>query len=137
LGSDGNLWFGDRGRDTIGRITPTGAITEFKLGLDPEGLALGPDGNVWVAERLALETGAIALNKGSEPVAIASGTDGNLWFTDYGSIGLRAGSGPERIAPGPDGSMWFANDGEARSVGRITPSGIITEFSAGIRTAAV
>jgi streptogramin lyase len=121
LGSDGNLWFGDRGSgDAIGRITPAGAITEFAINRDPEGIASGPDGDVWVAERSAGSGGLIArvtpsgqiteftagLNKGSEPIAIVAGTDGNLWFTD---------------------------DGPTKAIGRITPSGEITEFSAGLR----
>src|SRR5215217_7901475 len=53
-GADGNVWFTDVGATpAIGRITPTGAITEFTTGLvagsAPNGIALGADGNVWFA----------------------------------------------------------------------------------------
>ena len=46
-----------RGADAIGRITPSGLITEYSAGLEP----------------------------GSEPEGIAPGPDGNLWFTDAGA----------------------------------------------------
>ncbi len=53
-GADGNVWFTEYGADKIGRITPTGAITEFSTGLSPSShpnrMALGPDGNVWFAD---------------------------------------------------------------------------------------
>src|SRR5262245_5907799 len=35
------------------------------------------------------------------------------------------------ITRGPDGNMWFT-DALAGKIGRITPAGVITEFSAGI-----
>jgi len=60
LGGDGNLWFAIAGGPfpqatpaAIARITSAGVITEFSAGLQPgnrsvpEGLTLGPDGNVW------------------------------------------------------------------------------------------
>ena len=68
----------------IGRITPSGTITEFTAGLHPGG---DPNGSV--------------------PLAITAGPDGNLWFTDKDSA--RQG-------------------GLAGAIGRITPSGQITEF---------
>ena len=43
------------------------------------------------------------------------------------TAGLTPNSGPNRIAPGPDGNLWFTeNKGR---IGRITPSGDITEFA--------
>src|SRR5262249_57683041 len=38
---------------------------------------------------------------------------------------------PAEITAGPDGNLWFAEFGSSR-IGRITPAGVITEFSAGI-----
>jgi virginiamycin B lyase len=140
-----------------------GEITEFSAGLnansDPEGIAPGPDGNMWFADGpwIGRITPAGAITefsaRGSAATGIAPGPDGNMWFSDvFGSIGritpagaiteFRAGldpsSSPQDIAPGPDGNLWFADfsprgfgqpDG---SIGRITPAGAITEFSAGI-----
>ena len=109
-GADGNLWFTDPGTTpAIGRITPSGQITEFTTGL----------------------------NAGSYPVGIAPGVDGNLWFTDErtGAIGritpsgqitefssgLNVGSIPVGIAPGADGNLWFTDAAATRAIGRITP----------------
>jgi streptogramin lyase len=40
------------------------------------------------------------------------------------------------ITKGPDGNLWFTEDdgisGEKTAIGRITPAGVVTEFSAGI-----
>jgi hypothetical protein len=44
---------------------------------------------------------------------------------------LAAGRGPVGITPGPDGNLWFTElDGNA--IGRITPQGVVTEFSTGL-----
>src|SRR5690242_18694640 len=45
-GSDGNVWFSEYTGLQIGRITPSGEITEFPSG-GTDGITLGPDGNVW------------------------------------------------------------------------------------------
>jgi virginiamycin B lyase len=47
-GQDGNLWFAE---GDIGRITPTGQITEFPLPGDWNVFLItaGPDGNLWFA----------------------------------------------------------------------------------------
>ena len=41
---------------------------------------------------------------------------------------LTASSNPTAITAGPDGALWFTERG-ANKIGRITPAGIITEFS--------
>jgi streptogramin lyase len=129
-GPDGNLWFTDPGAQfpggtsAIGRITPSGQITEYSYGH--------------------------GLNAGSLPGRIAAGADGNLWFTDEGTTpaigritpsgqiteysyghGLNGGSSPTDIAAGPDGNLWFTDEGTTPAIGRITPSGQITEYSYG------
>src|SRR5262245_18799499 len=40
-------------------------------------------------------------------------------------------SRPEGITRGPDGNLWFT-EADANRIGRITPAGVVTEFSAGI-----
>jgi virginiamycin B lyase len=120
VGPDGNLWFVDDGSTpAIGRITPSGTITEFSEGL------LG----------------------GAKPIDIVAGSDGNLWFTDDGyphaaigrittsgaitefTNGLLDGSSPQHIAEGADGNVWFSDQGETRAIGKVTPSGVITEYA--------
>jgi len=44
---------------------------------------------------------------------------------------LRITNGPYGIAAGPDGNLWFTEQSGNR-IGRITPGGVITEFSTGI-----
>jgi streptogramin lyase len=126
-GSEGNLWFTDS-TDAVGRITPAGTITEFSKGITPN----------------------------SYPGAIVAGPEGNLWFTEYPgrigritpagvvtefSTGIPAEEDPDSIAVGPDGNLWFTESGHysvpakkyfGGAVGRITPAGVITQFSAGI-----
>src|SRR5262252_6287005 len=38
---------------------------------------------------------------------------------------------PQGITRGPDGNLWFTETSTDR-IGRITPAGVVTEFSAGI-----
>lgn len=51
----------------------------------------------------------------SDPSRIVTGADGNLWFTGQGAIGANGCCEPLRPVPG--------------RIGRITPSGVITEFT--------
>jgi virginiamycin B lyase len=119
-GSDGNMWFTDLGTTkAIGVINPTThAISEFSSGLNP----------------------------GSRPSIPTFGPDGNTWFSDAGtpkaigridvithvisefSSGISS-AGASRAIAGPDGNLWFVDKSPtAPAVGRITPSGVITEF---------
>ena len=46
-----------------------------------------------------------------------------------------SGAGPQDGAAGPDGNTWFVESG-ANKIARVTPSGGIVEFSAGLTAAA-
>ena len=103
-GPDHNVWFveyqpGGSGR--IGRITPSGRLTEFE--------ATGVGGLQW----------------------ITVGPDKALWFTGAGAIGRITTSGvvtsytiptyrvqPVGIVTGPDGNMWFT-EGLGDGTGRL------------------
>ncbi len=114
-GPDGNLWFTEISGKILGKITPTGTITEYTF----ESNGTGPD---TFAED------------------ITAGPDGNLWFTIQGDnqIGELTSSGaltlfnlpadliPRYITTGPDGALWFTAD---HSVGRITTTGVVSQFS--------
>jgi len=116
----------------------------------PQGVAAGPDGMTWVANRFAAQMERIApdgsqspisLESGADPYAIVEGPDGAMWFTEHNGnrIGrltaggdlsefpLRDLSTPTGIAAGPDGALWFAQRGVS-AIGRITPDGEITEW---------
>src|SRR5947209_7554366 len=124
-GPDGNMWFTEVDAvngNRIGRITPSGQITEFSAGITP----------------------------GSQPFDIAVGPDGNLWFTETAdrigritptgkitefSAGITAGSQPSGIVAGPDGNMWFTEPlgpSGFGAIARITPAGVVTEFRTGL-----
>ena len=155
VGPDGNLWFTEPGADVVGKITPSGAVTEYAVGDLPAFIVAGPDGNLWFTEENASKIGKIttsgviteyALTAGRSPAGIAAGPDGNLWFTEQnadkiGSIttsgdisefdlppGPPGGSYPNLIAAGPDGNLWFT-ELHGNKIGKITTSGAITEYS--------
>jgi streptogramin lyase len=129
-GPGGNLWFTD-GKGAIGKVTPSGAITEFSSGLhaesDPQQIISGPDGNLWFTDD-PFETGTPAIGRIS-----TSGT-----ITEFNS-GLNQDAEPIDVAEptsivtGPDGNVWYTDstffyEGRNSAIGRITPSGTLTEF---------
>src|SRR5262249_25520433 len=111
LGSNGNLWFTEVLGNAIGKITSTGAITEFSWHGSPGGITAGPDGALWFTE--------IAGNKiGSITTAGQFGTEFTI---------PTAGAFAHEIATGPDGALWFAAAGAERS-GGVTTAGQFREF---------
>jgi streptogramin lyase len=141
-------------------LAKAATVTDFPIHPDspptgqPQGIALGADGNLWVAEYsgnaiVVLNPGGVRIGSftlptpNAQPIGIAAGPDGALWFTEYGAgqIGRvttagmitefplsSAASQPYFICAGPDGAMWFTEFAADR-LGRITTSGAITEFS--------
>ncbi len=132
LGRDGNLWFAENFTDRIGRITPTGAVTEFSAGITHlaglSGVTAGPDGNIWFTESTGNRIGRITTAGAVTEFSNGLTTGGVDPFT-----GGPNSPNPRAITAGPDGNLWFTETGTDR-VGRITPAGAVTEFSAGIRT---
>ena len=161
-GPDGKVWFSSGGIRKVVSVTATGIFTEHPLpqGQSPNGITLGPDGNIWFTDDLGQHIGKIdstgtvteftVLTGGSPslpptPHGLTTGPDGNLWFAEYGTskIGRITTSGvlteyplpvansrPECIVPGPDGNLWFT---ELRgAIGKITPEGVIAEYSASV-----
>jgi streptogramin lyase len=151
-GPDGNMWFTDEASKKIGKITNSGAVTEYPLptqDLRPRSIVLGPDGNLWIAAGggananwliKILPSGAIAATYpvSSEVWALTAGPDGNIWFTEAQEIGKMTTGGTSTMYPlpreseaagitvGPDGNLWFAE--EAGKIGKITTSGVIHEY---------
>jgi virginiamycin B lyase len=61
-GFDGNLWFTEYTGNKIGRITPSGTITEFTIptpSSTPLGIVSGPDGAIWFAETATNKIGRL------------------------------------------------------------------------------
>jgi virginiamycin B lyase len=56
------LWFTEFIGNKIGRITPTGIVTEYTIPTaqsQPSGIASGPDGNIWFTETASNKIGRI------------------------------------------------------------------------------
>jgi streptogramin lyase len=142
-GPDGNLWFTEyttastpAAADHIGKITPSGTITEYAVthaNNGPDAMAIGPDGNIWFTEagngysssqpvqdgvigRVTL-SGAVKEYpipvSNAHPAGLTKGPDNNLWFT----VNIFS-------APGAAGKPTTI----ANYVGRVTPTGSIALF---------
>jgi streptogramin lyase len=154
-GRDGNLWFSNQtnsppsssaGKAAIGRITPTGTVSEYSLSSSATSaspLTVGPDGNLWFSEfGSPFESGLI-----STPSSIRIGQ-----ITPAGAITdfpLAPTIGPgypypsaSALTVGPDNSLYFtitaAYDVETFPLGntpagyilvRVTPAGDVIEFA--------
>lgn len=113
-GPDGNLWFAEQSAHKVARITPTGTTTEYSVSGDPVDLWTGTGTDLWFAEYSANLVGKIDTSDGQ--------------VTEYAVP--TAGAGPNGITLGSDGAVWFGET-LAGKIGRITSSGVITEYSVG------
>jgi streptogramin lyase len=117
LEADGYLWFVDYDEEgqAIGRVSPSGQITEFSAGLQPDtyirDMAVGPEGDVWFADDGAGEVGRIS-------------PDGQI--AEFTDDSLRPNWGLRWIAAGPEGDMWFTYAGGQAGIGKVTASGQVT-----------
>src|SRR5689334_10124543 len=74
---------------------------------------------------MVVVTAVVALVGWAAPAALATA------IHEF-SNGLPAGSDLGGIAAGPDGNLWFTDGGSTKPIGRITPAGKITMFTAGL-----
>jgi virginiamycin B lyase len=153
-GPDGNLWYVEMNAPKVGRVVPGDppAITDFDTPDQPgnpglpvnqlQGIAAGPDGNLWITGGNNVAkvppgnpTGGTAYGGLGliSPRGIAAGPDGNLWVVDSGTddvkrvspagaavgllpISVGAGCGARNITRGPDDNMWVTCFGNAKIV---------------------
>jgi streptogramin lyase len=161
-GTENLEWYLSVGGELV-RISPDGTMTEFPTpaGIEPLGLALGAEGNLWftaISELSASEhtyhagTGHIGRMTPSgevkvmqtpvahtDPGAIAAAPDGTLWFAENGSIGTVSPDGAfgpsyESLS-GSNRSLVFGPEGDLWAAGaglvRVTPTGQRTAFGLG------
>ena len=157
-GPDGSLWFTEANGGNIGRVTLSGAITEFPIP-NPDwfsGIAPGWDGNLWFGSRTNGLVGRITragvytgfvippADGTHDPIAATIGPRRSVWISDEASSVIwqvtTAGAiiahplpqpnrGPSAITVGWDGNLWFAQLGQTGpAIGRMTPSGSYSEF---------
>jgi streptogramin lyase/6-phosphogluconolactonase (cycloisomerase 2 family) len=134
-GPDGALWFAELGGTPkrIGRITTGGTITEFAgLSAGTNGIALGPDNNLWFSSNSGVgkitTSGAVteypAPSAGFFGAFITSGPDGNIWYTDqnnskidvivlsrFGLAVSKSGTGSGTVSSAPAGISCGATCG--------------------------
>lgn len=132
---DGNMWFVEEDANKVGRITPSGQVTEYDLGTQTvpdssvKDVAVAPDGTIWVAYDSGWRVQAI--NSSGQTVRgpylfaspyaeqIQVAADGTPWVTmsydeDFvvrivGDQALRSTNSPEcedALGKAADGSMW-------------------------------
>lgn len=159
LGPDGNVWIAEVTSDppVVARVTPSGEVSDFSVGEDPDHISTDKDGDLWFTEQGSqigelTPTGKLteftvpSSGLGGGPVDLAQGIDGNMWFTAEGAVGRITTSGhvsifnlpthsnsAEGITRGPDGKMWFAEpgglfDSGEGMIGSVTAAGVVTEF---------
>jgi RHS repeat-associated protein len=139
VGPDGSLYISDSYNNRIRRITPDGFIatvvgtglaqysgdgdpaTEAALN-HPMGIAIGPDGSLYIADSFNQRIRRIG------PDGLITTVAGN-GLAGYGGDGGPATqatlNNPVGIAIGPDGSLYIADTGNSR-IRRIAPDGLIT-----------
>jgi virginiamycin B lyase len=158
-GSGLNMFYTDLSY-RIGRVSPTGVFTQYvhQAGVNPWGLALGADNNIWftayfsdTVSRLRLPNGpttSYPLQTLATPTMMTRGPDQAVWFTQLGAGTNVPGkiarittngvitetvvgyTGPYGICTGPDGAMWFTEQRrETNSIGRLTPDGQLSRYA--------
>lgn len=139
VGRDGAVYIADTGNHRIRRVTPDGVITSVAGALlpgftgdggpasrarlqDPTGVAVGPDGTVYIAD-----TGNHRIRRVTPDGAIATiaGTGEDAFFGDGGPATQAMLDSPIGIVVAPDGSLYVADSGNER-VRRIAPDGAIS-----------
>jgi plastocyanin len=106
------MWFPDKKSNSIGKITPTGSVTEYPVpGFDSEpfDIVAGPDGNLWATTDTFIST--------IEKITTAG------VVTQYSSYGSDYSV---NIAAGPDGNLYVCS---GYSVWQVTTAGVITQHT--------
>jgi len=143
-GSDGNIWFVESAKNSVAKMTPSGAVTEYGVptpNSQPTVIAPASDGNIWFGDYKAstigkvTPTGTIAeysLEMGSFPLvmAIVQGP-GQPWFsagrvigigisaTLTSSVRLPGTNSATALTIGSDNNVWYLSSGD-NAIGRIT-----------------
>ena len=142
FGPDGNMYVADNANHAIRKVTPSGVVTTLAgeggstsnghvdgTGTDakfanPYGLAVGPDGNIYVADtnnhciRKVTLAGVVTTIAGTPEVpAYSDGTGTDAAFTF-----------PTALAIAPNGDIYVADSGN-ELIRKITPQGVVTTVS--------
>jgi virginiamycin B lyase len=162
----GDLWFYDAVIGFVGRMSTSGAVRRYYgqpeggTPFIPGGLAVTPDGAVWVSVAghnaiYRLDPGSGQFRRfdiptpGAQPGSVLADKDGSAWFTmpAVQKIGHVLTNGqvmetavgkdsPYYLTWGPDGALWYTFPIGSR-MGRVDPSGSVRSFRCGTNSAAM
>jgi sugar lactone lactonase YvrE/3D (Asp-Asp-Asp) domain-containing protein len=134
MGPDGNIYVADTFNNRIRKVTSTGVVTTLAGSGSatfadatgaaasfnyPYGIAIGPDGNIYVADTLnhrirkVTATGVVTTVAGNGSATFADGIGAVASFNQ-----------PYGIAVAPDGSIYVADTFNHR-IRRVTPAGVV------------
>ena len=139
LGPDGSLYIADAGNRRIRRVAPDGIITTvvgagtqgssgdggpaIQAELNrPIGVALGPDGSLYISDFLNQSVRRVAPNG---IITTVAGTGVQGFSGDGGPATQAQLNSAIGVALGPNGSLYIADSGNSR-IRRVAPDGIIT-----------
>jgi YD repeat-containing protein len=143
---DGGFFVSDRGDHTVRRVRPDGVI-EAVAGMTgspgfsgdngpadsaqlngPAGLALGPDGSVYIADANNFRVRRVTPSGSIETVA---GTDSTGFGGDGGPATSAVLSAPAAVTVAPDGSLYIADNGDTSRVRKVSTDGRIVTVAGG------
>lgn len=148
IGPDHNLWFTEFGGPNVGKMTKSGAVTEYNVGGGGNnyGISAGSDGRIWFTDSGNHRIGAVHTNgSGLTYYSVGAGSpseialrreDGMLYFTEWqGFIGQISPKGVVRLCAIPassptfvafgitenkvDHSMWFTDNSGTGRLGEL------------------
>ncbi len=141
IDQDGSLYIADYGNNRIRKVDPNGIITtvagsdNIALGDNgpaiqaslnsPVGIALGPDGSLYIADASDARIRKVDAN------GIITTVAGNgVWgYSGDGQPAMQAQLAfPTDVALGPDGSLYIT-DGDNNNIRKVNPQGIITTLA--------
>jgi streptogramin lyase len=112
------------GNGTLGYSGDGGPATQAELNI-PHGVALGPDGTLYIADNVVVRRVA---PDGIITTVAGNGTSG--YSGDGGPATQAELNSPIGVAVGPDGSLYIADWGNNR-IRRVGPDGVITTVAGG------